>query len=96
MRGLAAILFVIIGISFGVFVLDNHINAKTGNEIKNFEFSTFTSAVCESKDDLVYCRDELFVNCSGRVSKANGSAECNGIKLDSPKVTGFAVFEEVH
>ena len=78
--------------SFLVVSIDND-----ENEIKkssNFEFSTFTSAVCENKNDLVYCRDELFVNCNGEVSKAVDFVECNDIKMNAPKVTGFAVFEK--
>ena len=59
---------------------------------KNFEFSTFTSAVCEDKGTAIYCKDQLFVNCNGNVSKADGVAECNGISLGAPKITGFAVF----
>ena len=40
------------------------------------------------------CKEEVFVNCNGNVSKASDIAECNGIKLDIPKATGFAVFEK--
>ena len=64
-------------------------------EIKNpdyAEFKTFTSAVCEEKNEFVYCKDELFVNCNGKISKAGEIEECNGINLDGFKATGFAVF----
>ena len=63
-------------------------------ETENSNFSTFTSAVCEEKEDLVHCKDEVFVDCNGTVSKAGDVAECNGTKLAVPKATGFAVFEK--
>lgn len=62
--------------------------------IKPPELSTLTSAVCEEKDDFVYCKDEVFVNCNGNISIAVTNVECNGIKIDAPKQTGFAVFEK--
>ena len=61
---------------------------------KASKFSIFTSAVCEDNLDFVHCRDEVFVNCSGKISKADDVAECNGITVDIPKATGFAVFEK--
>ena len=68
------------------------------NEFKKssegFEFKTFTSAVCDYSGDNVVCRDEIFVNCNGRISKSGELKECNGIRLDNPKVSGFAVFGE--
>lgn len=64
------------------------------NNDKNFQFSTFTSAVCENKSELVYCRDEVFVNCSGNISRAIDVVECNGVKVDIPEIVGFAVFDE--
>ena len=66
---------------------------KIVNDVpKISKFSIFTSAVCESNDDFVHCRDEIFVNCSGKISKAKDVAECHGIEIDLPKATGFAVF----
>lgn len=56
------------------------------------KFNIFTSAVCESNGDFVNCKDEIFVNCSGKISKANDVAECEGIIIDLPKTTGLAVF----
>lgn len=56
------------------------------------KFNIFTSAVCESNGDSVHCKDEIFVNCSGKITKADDVAECSGIEIDLPKVTGFAVF----
>lgn len=56
------------------------------------EFSTFTPAVCDNKSNEVYCKDELFVNCNGNISRATDVAECNGMKFDAPEITGVAVF----
>ncbi len=68
------------------------INNKEQN--KNTEFSTFTLAVCENKEDSVYCRDEVFVNCNEHISKLGDFNECDGIKIEIPKATGFAVFDK--
>jgi len=67
---------------------------KNKESIKDIQFSTFTSAVCENKEDFVHCKDEIFVNCNGNISKAIDVAECNGIRLDVQKATGFAMFEK--
>ena len=63
-------------------------------ENKKIEFKTFTSAVCENKQNAIHCKDNVFVNCNGKLSKAADVSECNGIKMDIPKETGFAVFEK--
>ena len=55
-------------------------------------FSVFTSAVCENKNSMVYCKDSIFVNCNGNISAAADVAECDGIKISLPKTTGSAVF----
>ena len=93
MRGLVVFLIVIVVLSslsfLALSIKDNKIPLKNS---KNIEFRTFTSAVCESKNDLVNCRDELFVDCNGKISKADEIKECNGFELKNQKVTGFAVF----
>ncbi|MBS3113515.1 hypothetical protein J4448_00275 [Candidatus Woesearchaeota archaeon] len=94
MRGLvifSIILVVMASLSF-VALSMNSGKEETKYESKIMEFSTFTSAVCEDKDFSVHCKDEVFVNCNGEISKALDVAECNGLKLDIPKATGFAVF----
>src|SRR3989338_5462092 len=99
MRGLVVSLLILVIISSFSFVavsIKSDINDEK-TEIKNSdyaEFKTFTSAVCEDKNDTVYCKDELFVNCNGKISKAGEIDECNGINMDSFKVTGSAVFEK--
>ena len=97
MRGLVVFLAIVVIIASFSFVAanindisDKKIEKKDEN--KAFEFSTFTSAVCENKADVVHCKDEVFVNCNGTISKAIDVAECNGIKIDMPKATGAATF----
>ena len=99
MRGLVIFLLVLVGLaSFSFIVISaknvNDIKAEIREEPKIFEFSTFTTAVCEDKGDVVHCKDEFFVNCNGEVSKAVDVAECNGVKLEAPKALGFAVFSK--
>ena len=97
MRGLVIFLIILVVIaSFGLIVNSTDINKNIEKskikEAKFLEFSTYTSAVCENKGELVHCKDEFFVNCNGEISKVFDVAECNGIKLNVPKPTGFAVF----
>lgn len=96
MRGLVIFLLVLVVIAslsvVAINLKNNKVEAK--KESKSFEFSAFTSAVCENKENFVYCKDEVFVNCNGKISKATDVAECDGMKIDVPKVTGFAVFEK--
>lgn len=99
MRGLVLFLIVLVIITSFSFVSaslnsNNERSKIKAEESKNFEFSTFTSAVCENREELVHCKDEVFVNCDGKISKAIDVAECNEIKFDVPKATGFAVFEK--
>lgn len=99
MRGLVIFLLVLIGLaSFSFIVISakniNDVKTEVAEEPKSFEFSTFTTAVCQSNGDLVECKDEFFVNCNGIVSKAIDAAECNGMKVDVPKALGFAVFSK--
>ncbi len=82
--------YVAASIENGLFEITVAPNVKEANG--EFEFSTFTSAVCEGKNDVVHCKDEVFVNCDGNISKLDDATECNGIKLDVPKATGDAVF----
>lgn len=94
MRGLVivfALLAVIASFSFSTYSADNE---KTEIKDKQLEFSTFTSAVCEDNEDSVYCKDEIFVNCDGAISKASDVKECNGVKVEIPKALGFAVFDK--
>ena len=92
MRGLVLVL--LIGILMFILLVAAANDLKFENKKNQVEFSTFTSAICQKEKDFVYCRDELFVNCNGNISKANGSIECNGVRFDASKVTGFAVFDK--
>ena len=96
MRGLVIVLLILaVMLSFSFVAASiNDKKTETKKETKQLEFSTFTSAVCENKEEFVHCRDEVFVNCNGEISKAIDVAECNGIKFDVPQVTGFAVFDK--
>ena len=99
MRGMVIflmILGVIASVSFAAASISNvnisNVNFKAQEQAKDLQFSTFTSAVCERGKDVVRCKDEFFVNCNGKISKVFNVAECDGIKLDVPKPTGFATF----
>lgn len=99
MRGLVLSLLVIAAIaSFGFAAANikniNYQKTAVNEGFWELEFSAFTSAVCWNKADFVHCKDEIFINCSGKISKADDAAECNGLRLDFPKATGFAVFEK--
>ena len=86
MKGLVIFLLVLVGIASFSFIV---ISAKNVNDIKTetlenpkaLEFSTFTTAVCENKGNVVHCKDEFFVNCNGNVSIASDIAECDGVKI---------------
>ncbi|MBI2659180.1 hypothetical protein HYX05_03740 [Candidatus Woesearchaeota archaeon] len=94
MRGLViflTVLVVIVSVSFAAASISNEKSQAKENP-KILEFSTFTSAVCERGKDAVRCKDEFFVNCNGEITKTDGVAECNGMKVDAPKALGFATF----
>ena len=80
-------------VAASIYINDTQVKKETERS-QIIEFSTFTSAVCENKEEFVNCKDEVFVNCNGKISKAVDIAECNGIKLEVPKTLGFAVFEK--
>ena len=68
MRGLViliAILAVMASFSFvALSISGNSEKAEIIKESKPLEFSTFTSAVCEDRQNHVYCKDEFFVKCN--------------------------------
>src|SRR3989338_2333510 len=87
-------LFLII-MAFSLLILIIHLyNNEKELKDRNSQFSTFTLAVCEKGNNSVICKDELFVNCNGNISKALDAVECNGVRLDVPQITGFAVFDK--
>ena len=90
MKGMVLFFLVVIGMLAMSFIA---ISLGSNNLIDTLEFSTFTSALCEKKDSLNYCRDELLVNCNGKILKAISGKDCNGFRIED-KVTGFAVFDE--
>jgi len=97
MRGLVIFLLIVVVMATFSFVVlstknNNDMKAAMLEKPKILDFGTFTSAVCESRKDIVNCKDEVFVKCNGKVTKAVDVAECNGFKIDVPKATGAAVF----
>jgi len=95
MRGSVIFLLVLVGLSlFSFMAVSSGTNKdEVKQDSKSIQFKTFTSAVCEEKNDLRYCMDVLFVNCNGKLSKASEIKECNEFKVDN-QVTGFAVLEK--
>ncbi|MEK6943741.1 MAG: hypothetical protein AABX00_06795 [Nanoarchaeota archaeon] len=97
MRVAFGLLFVIIAIfsfSFAAVKMNSILDDKNTDKKSPVEFSTFTSAVCNNDGNFVNCKDEMFVQCNGKVSKADEIKDCNGFSLDSNKITGLAVFEK--
>jgi len=68
------------------FTLGQRLNipSKEESDIGQVErFDIYTSAVCEEKEDHIYCHDEQFVNC--------GEVE---YMLQTSNILGFAVFDK--
>ena len=68
---------------------------------KEIEFKTFTKAICEERNDHLFCRDELFVKCNDKEyaisnDSLNNLIECNNIKLNLSytKVNASGVFKK--
>ncbi len=96
MRGLVIFLLIlaVIGSFFVAANIKNPEKIETKQEPKIFEFSTFTTAVCNNKNDVVHCKDIVYVKCNGTISELEDAAECNGLKLYIPKASGVAVFRK--
>ena len=96
MKGLVLFLLVLVvigSLSFAaISIVNNKSEIKQKQENKILEFSAFTSAVCENKEKFVYCKDEVFVKCNGKISKAADVEVCNGLKIGIPKANGFSTF----
>lgn len=94
MKGMVSVMLVMVFLSLFSFmalsVNSDYDDFKKASE--SIEFKTFTSAVCEDMSDGVYCKDELFVNCNGKISKSSEIEECEGISLAQHEVSGSAVF----
>lgn len=94
MRGLVVALLVLVILSLFSFMALSAGSSNRAEKSSNVEFKTFTSAVCEEKSGFVHCKDELFVNCNGKISRADEIGECNEFKINN-EVSGFAVFEKM-
>ena len=76
--------------------------AVLGNaSIEKTDFKVFTKAVCEEKDEHIFCHDELFVKCNDEEyaisnESLNKVVECNNIKLNlsDAKVKGDGIFQK--
>ncbi|MBI2005648.1 MAG: hypothetical protein HYS80_02695 [Candidatus Aenigmarchaeota archaeon] len=68
--------------------------------IEKTDFKVFTKAVCEEKDEHIFCRDKLFVKCNDQeymIREENSDIiECNNIKLNlsDAKVKGDGIFQK--
>ena len=64
------------------------------------EFRTYTKAVCEKRNGLTYCQDELFANCNGYefiIQKDDARPiRCGSLvfKIPENKVSGNGIFSE--
>jgi len=76
--------------------------AVLGNtSIEKTDFKVFTKAVCEEKDERIFCKDELFVKCNDEEytisnESLNKVVECNNIKLNlsDVNVKGDGIFQK--
>lgn len=77
----------------GYAVLENAGKEKT-------DFKLFTKAVCEEKDEHLFCRDELLMKCNDKeyiIREEFGDIiECNSIKLNlsNINVKGDGIFQK--
>lgn len=70
---------------------------KSSSDRPVINFKTSTVAICEYNEDSVYCHDELLVNCGDEeyiLPKDEETVNCDGIALQVPPITAFAVFDE--
>ncbi len=93
MKRLVLVLLVLIALSLFSFMVVCFRNEYKSAKSSGLQLKIFTSAVCDTSGDFVNCKDGLFVNCNGKISKSDEIEECNGFKLDD-KVTGLSVFEK--
>ena len=64
---------------------------------ETLKFTVKTVAICEDRDDSVYCHDELIINCEDEeyvIPKTANRVKCGDILLDAPPITAFAVFDK--
>ena len=72
---------------------------KDNLSIEETDFKILTKAVCEERDEHIFCHDELFVKCNDKEyaisnDSLNNLIECNNIKLNlsDAKVKGDGFF----
>jgi len=69
----------------------------SSHDTAQLNFKTKTVAICEEKSGYIQCHDELVVNCGNEeyiLPKEEKTVNCDGIALQVPSITAFAVFDE--
>jgi len=64
---------------------------------ETLKFTLKTVAICEDRDDSVYCHDELIINCEDEeyiLPKTAKNVKCGEILLEAPPITAFGVFDK--
>ena len=89
---IALMIILVAAISFAAVKMNDK-EQITAPELKKFSLKTYTAAVCEDRENHIFCKDEFFVNCNGNVSIASEIAECEGVKIPVPNAMGAAVFD---
>ena len=76
-------------------------DSKNNISFEKNDFKIITKAVCEERDEHIFCHDELFVKCDDKEyiignDSLNNLIECNNIKLNlsDAEVKGDGIFEK--
>lgn len=81
--------------SITAFVVEDK---QPATDVSLVSFKTMTVAVCEKNESgSIYCHDEIKVVCGNEsyiLPKAAGKATCGELKVNTPPITAFAVFEK--
>jgi len=99
-KALLLIFFVIVFllIILTIALLNYSVNPSIDSSIKEtLNFTLKTVAICEDKDDSIYCHDELILNCNNEeyvIPKTTKNIKCGDISLDAPLITAFATFDK--
>ena len=104
LKVLIAIEFVLIVAIIALALIDNKeitgYAVKENPSVEKTNFKILTKAICEERDNHIFCHDELFVKCDDKEyiisnDSLNSIIECNNIKLNlsDTKVKGDGIFE---
>ena len=65
-------------------------DSKNNISFEKNDFKIITKAVCEERDEHIFCHDELFVKCDDKEYMISNSSdsfiECNNIKLNLSEI----------